>query len=160
MQHINRIFFTLMLAALTTVILAAPRQALAADVAQIERDAIAALAKLYDTTPAAKVLGDKAKAILVFPSILKAGLIIGGQGGNGALFVDGKVVGFYNTAAASYGLQAGAQEFAYAMFLMTDAAIESVKKADGWEVKGGTVREGRPSHCASQQPLTNYSRLR
>ena len=138
MQRINQTFFTLMLAALTTVILAAPRQALAAaDVAQIERDAIAALAKLYDTTPAAKVLGDKAKAILVFPSILKAGLIIGGQGGNGALFVDGKVVGFYNTAAASYGLQAGAQEFAYAMFLMTDAAIESVKKADGWEVGVG-----------------------
>ena len=137
MQRINRTFFTLMLAALTTVIVAAPRQALAADMAQIERDAIAALAKLYDTTPAAKVLGEKAKAILVFPSILKAGFIIGGQGGKGALFVDGKVVGFYNTAAASYGLQAGAQEFAYAMFLMTDAAIDSVKKADGWEVGVG-----------------------
>jgi len=137
MQRIIRTGFTLMLAALTTVILAAPRQALAADVAQIERDSIAALAKLYETTPAAKALGDKAKAILVFPSILKAGLIIGGQGGNGALFVDGKVVGFFNTAAASYGLQAGAQEFAYAMFLMTDAAIESIKKADGWEVGVG-----------------------
>jgi lipid-binding SYLF domain-containing protein len=137
MQHISRTFFTLMLAALTTVILAAPRQALAADVAQIERDAKAALAELYATTPAAKALGDKAKAVLVFPSILKAGLIIGGQGGNGALFVDGKVTGFFNTAAASYGLQAGAQEFAFAMFLMTDAAIESIKKADGWEVGVG-----------------------
>ncbi|MBK6509345.1 MAG: lipid-binding SYLF domain-containing protein [Haliea sp.] len=137
MQRISRTVFTLLMAALTTAFLATPHPAQAADVAQIERDAIAALAKLYDTTPAAKVLGDKAKAILVFPSILKAGLIIGGQGGNGALFVDGKVVGFYNTAAASYGLQAGAQEFAYAMFLMTDSAIESVKKADGWEVGVG-----------------------
>ena len=137
MQRISRTFLTLMLAALATVILAAPRQAMAADVAKIERDAKAALEELYATTPAAKVLGDKAKAILVFPSILKAGLIIGGQGGNGALFVDGKVVGFFNTAAASYGLQAGAQEFSYAMFLMTDAAIESVKKADGWEVGVG-----------------------
>jgi len=134
MQRINRTVFTLMLAALATVVLAAPRQALAADVAQIERDSIAALAKLYDTTPAAKVLGEKAKAILVFPSILKAGLIIGGQGGNGALFVDGKVVGFYNTAAASYGLQAGAQEFAYAMFLMTDEALGYLNKSEGWEV--------------------------
>ncbi len=137
MQRISRTFFTLILAALTTAILAAPHQALAADVVKIERDAKAALAELYASTPAAKVLGDKAKAILVFPSILKAGFIVGGQGGNGALFVDGKVVGFYNTAAASYGLQAGAQEFAYAMFLMTDAAGESLKKADGWEVGVG-----------------------
>jgi lipid-binding SYLF domain-containing protein len=137
MQRISRTFLTLMFATLTTVILAAPGQALAADTAKIERDSKAALAELYASTPAAKALGAKAKAILVFPSILKAGLIIGGQGGNGALFVDGKVAGFYNTAAASYGLQAGAQEFAYAMFLMTDAAIESIKKADGWEVGVG-----------------------
>jgi lipid-binding SYLF domain-containing protein len=137
MQRISRILFTLILAALTTAILAGPRQALAADVAKIERDAKAALAELYATTPAAKVLGEKAKGVLVFPSILKAGLIIGGQGGNGALFVDGKVVGYYNTAAASYGLQAGAQEFAYAMFLMTDAAGESLKNRDGWEVGVG-----------------------
>ena len=137
MHRINRTLLTFMFTVLTTVIIAAPRAAMAADVAKIERDAKAALAELYAKTPAAKVLGDKAKAILVFPSILKAGLIIGGQGGNGALFVDGKVVGFFNTAAASYGLQAGAQEFAYAMFLMTDAAIESMKKADGWEVGVG-----------------------
>ena len=137
MNRVSRIFLNLMLATLTAVILAGPRQTLAADTAKIERDAREALAELYKTTPAAKVLGDKAKAILVFPSILKAGLIIGGQGGNGALFMDGKVAGFFNTAAASYGLQAGAQEFAYAMFLMTDAAIESIKKADGWEVGVG-----------------------
>lgn len=128
---------SILFATVMAVTLAQPGRALAADVAKIEADAKAALAELYATTPAAKVLGDKAKAVLVFPSILKAGLIIGGQGGNGALFVDGKVVGFFNTAAASYGLQAGAQEFAYAMFLMTDAAIESLKKADGWEVGVG-----------------------
>jgi len=137
MNQVMRTCFTLILAALTTAILAGSRPALAADVTKIEQDAKAALADLYESTPAAKVLGEKAKAVLVFPSILKAGLIIGGQGGNGALFVDGKVVGFFNTAAASYGLQAGAQEFAYAMFLMTDAAIESIKKADGWEVGVG-----------------------
>jgi lipid-binding SYLF domain-containing protein len=111
--------------------------ALAADTAKIERDAREALNELYATTPVAKELGAKAKAVLVFPSILKAGLIIGGQGGNGALFVNGKVAGFYNTAAASYGLQAGAQEFAYAMFLMTDAAMATLKERDGWEVGVG-----------------------
>ena len=112
-------------------------QAFAADTAAIERDAKAALAKLYETTPKAKMLGEKAKAILVFPSILKAGLIIGGQGGNGALLVDGKAVAYYNIAAASYGLQAGAQTFGYAMFLMTDSARSYMDKSDGWEVGVG-----------------------
>jgi len=109
----------------------------AADTAAINRDAQAALQKLYETTPKAKMLGEKAKAILVFPSILKAGLIIGGQGGNGALIVGGKTVAYYNIAAASYGLQAGVQEFGYAMFLMTDTARASLDSSDGWEVGVG-----------------------
>lgn len=112
-------------------------QAFAADKSAIERDSKAALAKLYKTVPVAKMLGQKAKAVLVFPSILKAGLIVGGQGGNGALLVDGKVVGYYNIAAASYGLQAGVQEFGYAMFLMTDSARSYLDKSDGWEVGVG-----------------------
>ena len=128
---------TILFAALVAVLLVSPQLALTADKAEIERDATAALQKLYATTPAAKALGEKAKAVLVFPSILKAGLIIGGQGGDGALFIDGKIAGFYRTAAASYGLQAGAQEFSYAMFLMTDAAGESLKKSDGWELGVG-----------------------
>ncbi len=128
---------TLLITVVTTIILIAPRPAMAADMAAIERDSKAALAKLYETTPAAKMLGEKAKAILVFPSILKAGLIIGGQGGNGALLVDGKAVAYYNIAAASYGLQAGVQEFGYAMFLMTDSARSYMDKSDGWEVGVG-----------------------
>jgi lipid-binding SYLF domain-containing protein len=109
----------------------------AADTAAINREAQTALQTLYEKTPAAKVLGEKAKAILVFPSILKAGLIIGGQGGNGALIVGGKSVAYYNIAAVSYGLQAGAQEFGYAMFLMTDAARAYLDKSEGWEVGVG-----------------------
>ena len=128
---------TLLIALVVTVILTVPQPAIAADAAAIERDAQAALAKLYETAPAAKKLGEKAKAVLVFPSILKAGLIIGGQGGNGALFEDGKTVGFYNIAAASYGLQAGVQEFGYAMLLMTDAARKYLDTSEGWEVGVG-----------------------
>jgi len=109
----------------------------AADTAAINRDAQTALQKLYETNPAAKTLGEKAKAVLVFPSILKAGLIIGGQGGNGALIEGGKTVGYYNIAAASYGLQAGVQEFGYAMFLMTDAARKYLDSSEGWEVGVG-----------------------
>ncbi len=137
MKEVIRFPSTFILALVTLFVLAAPRQALAADAAEIERDARAALAKLYETTPAAKALGEKAESILVFPSILKAGLIIGGQGGNGALLVDGKVEAFYRIAAASYGLQAGAQEFSYVMFLMTEAARETLNGNDGWEVGVG-----------------------
>ena len=76
-------------------------------------------------------------AILVFPKIVKGGLIIGGQYGQGALRVGGKTYGYYSTTAASYGLQAGAQTFGYAMFLMTDDAVEYMKKSEGWEVGVG-----------------------
>jgi len=137
MKKLIRFISTLLIALIATVISAVPHRAIAADAAAIEQDAKIALTRLYDATPAAKKLGEKAKAILVFPSILKAGLIIGGQGGNGALFVDGKTVGYYNIAAASYGLQAGVQEFGYAMFLMTDAARAYLDKSDGWEVGVG-----------------------
>ena len=122
---------------LISALLLFPALCQAADTAAIKRDAQAALKTLYDTTPKAKMLGEKAKAVLVFPSILKAGLIIGGQGGNGALFVDGKAVAYYNIAAASWGLQAGAQEFGYAMFLMTDAARKYLDSSEGWEVGVG-----------------------
>ena len=137
MTRIIRTTLTMLYAAFTMVLMVGPGDAIAADAAEIEADARSALAKLYETTPAAKALGEKAEAVLVFPNILKAGLIIGGQGGNGALFVNGKVEGYYNIAAVSYGLQAGAQEFGYAMFLMTDVAREAINSNDGWEVGVG-----------------------
>ena len=137
MKNQIRTISALLIALIVTVILTVPQPATAADAAAIERDSKNALAKLYETTPAAKTLGEKAKAMLVFPSILKAGLIIGGQGGNGTLFEDGKTVAYYNISAASYGLQAGVQEFGYAMFLMTDAARKYIDKSGGWEIGVG-----------------------
>jgi lipid-binding SYLF domain-containing protein len=90
------------------------------------------LLKLYEKTPAARELAKVAKGILVFPDIVKGGLIIGGQYGEGALRVGGKTAGYYNTAALSYGLQAGAQSFGYALFFITDGIIERVKAEIGW----------------------------
>jgi lipid-binding SYLF domain-containing protein len=109
----------------------------AAGAREISSSARAALSKLYASNPAAKTLGQKAKGILVFPSILKAGFIVAGQGGNGAMFKGGKTVGYYRTAAASYGLQAGAQKFGYALFFMTDSALAYLNKSGGWEVGSG-----------------------
>jgi len=117
--------------------LTAPPQALAESGAGLQEDAEAALKKLYEHTPSAKLLGEHAKAILVFPSIVKGAFIVGAQYGQGVLFERGKRVGFYNSVAASYGFQAGVDAFAYALFLMKDAAVKYLDKSDGWEIGVG-----------------------
>lgn len=116
--------------------LAGTRAAIAAD-AQLDADAKAGLESLYQSSPAAKALGAQAKAILVFPKVLKAGFVIGAQAGDGALLQGGATVGYYNIAAASYGLQAGVQSFGYAMFLMTDSAVEYLRTTSGFELGVG-----------------------
>jgi len=106
--------------------------------AEINQNAATALQELYRSMPFAKTLVPKAKAILVFPYVYKAGFIVGGQSGNGvALSPAGVPLGYFNISAASYGLQAGAQKFSYALFVMTDEAIEYMKKTEGWEVGVG-----------------------
>ena len=104
---------------------------------ELDKEADIALEKLYRTSPASKKLATQANGILVFPSITKAGLLIGGQYGKGVLRVDGKTTGYYKSTAVSYGLQAGAQTFGYAMFLMTPEAMEYLDTSDGWEVGVG-----------------------
>jgi len=115
----------------------ATNAAFAATAAELSRDAASALQSLYAKVPAAKAIGAKANAILVFPKVTKAGLGVGGQFGEGALLKGGKAVAYYNTAGASIGLQAGAQTFGYAMFFMTDKALQALDKADGFEVGVG-----------------------
>ena len=105
--------------------------------AQLSKDSLAALNTLYARVPAAKALGAKAVAILVFPKVTKAGLVIGGQYGEGALLKGGKAVVFYNTTGASYGLQAGVQTYGYALFLMNDKAVKSLDATQGFEVGVG-----------------------
>ncbi|MBU6459293.1 MAG: lipid-binding SYLF domain-containing protein [Proteobacteria bacterium] len=96
-----------------------------------------ALQILYQTNPVASVIARKAKAILVFPKIIKAGLIVGGSYGEGVLYQNSRVAGYYNSVSASWGLQAGAQTYGYAVFLMNDKAIKYLNKTDGWEIGVG-----------------------
>ena len=125
----------LLLSAAGTLGLALPA---AADSArQISNDGAIALRKLYASEPHARNLGAKAKAILVFPRIVKAGLLIGGQSGDGVLMEGGRTAGFYNLSAASFGLQAGAQTFSYALFFMNTAALAYLDKSDGWSIGSG-----------------------
>ncbi len=111
--------------------------AVAASAATINSDADAALANLYRELPSARQLAKKAKAILVFPSVVKGGLMIGGQYGEGALRKRSKTVGYYSLAAASYGLQAGVQNFGYVLFFMSNSALKYLEKSNGWEVGVG-----------------------
>ena len=124
-----------LLAALVVSLGAPP--SFAADRAELESDAAHALQNLYASDPTAKLLGSKARAILVFPHIVKAGFMFGGQVGDGVLTKNGAVAGYYNSLAASYGLQAGLQVFGYALFLMNDKAVGYLDKSDGWELGVG-----------------------
>lgn len=108
-----------------------------ANAAQIDREVDAALHELYQTTPSARTLAAKARGILVFPNVVKAGFIGGAEYGKGAMRRGGKTTGYYNIVAGSYGLQAGVQAFGYAMFFMNDAAITSLNSAKGLEVGVG-----------------------
>jgi lipid-binding SYLF domain-containing protein len=105
---------------------------------QLEQDARAALNALYATSPHAKELAARADSVLIFPSVFKAGLLLGGSGGNGVLFsADGQVLGHYNASSLSWGLQAGAQSYSEAMFLMTPAAKQYLDSSEGWSVGMG-----------------------
>ena len=114
-----------------------PAAAPAATAAEIDRDSRAALASLYKKVPGAKALGDKAVAVLVFPSIVKGGFIVGGQYGDGALRKGGKTTAYYRSLAGSYGFQAGVQAFGYVLFFMDDASLQYLDKTEGYEVGVG-----------------------
>jgi lipid-binding SYLF domain-containing protein len=108
--------------------------ATAASAGEIDQSVSAALEKLYAKYPTAKMLAQGAKGVLVFPSMVKGGFIVGGQYGEGALRKGSKTVAYYNSIAASYGLQAGLQKYGYALFFMTDDSLGYLDKSDGWEV--------------------------
>jgi lipid-binding SYLF domain-containing protein len=117
-----------------TVALLSQRTAVADDLTSESR---AALRQLVAQNPAAARVKSKAVAVLVFPDVVKAGFIIGAQGGKGVLFVQGKPDGRYRTIAASYGLQAGAQKYGYVLFFMNQRALDWIKQTHGWEIGTG-----------------------
>jgi lipid-binding SYLF domain-containing protein len=78
-----------------------------------------------------------AKGVLIFPEIVKAGLLVGAAGGKGVLRVNGETEGYFRSTAVSYGLQAGVSTFGYVMFLMDDDSVDYVRSTAGWEVGVG-----------------------
>lgn len=147
MTYFRRIFpLPTLLAVLALAIGTISNPANAATAEDLNRDAAQALQTLYKTNPIAAEISKKAKAVLVFPNIVKAGLIFGGAYGEGVLMKDSKVTAYYNSVTASWGWQAGATSYAYAMFLMSNKAVQYLDKSKGWEIGVGptvvVVNEG------------------
>jgi len=115
-----------------TALIAAPDAR--ADAAKIDREVAKALRDFRDNVPPkAQRFVAKAKGMLVFPSVVKAGIGIGGEYGEGALLVGGKTVDYYSVAGASIGLQLGAQARSQVILFMTPKALADFRKSKGWK---------------------------
>jgi lipid-binding SYLF domain-containing protein len=95
-----------------------------------------AMSRLYTSVKGSRELISKAQGVLVFPSVLQAGFIIGAQHGDGALRVGGGTVGYYSTTSGSVGLTAGAQSKAIFFLFMTSDALAQFRNSKGWTVAG------------------------
>ena len=109
----------------------------AATAADLDTEANQTLQTLYRVNPAALAMSKSAKATLVFPKILKAGLVFGGSYGEGVLVDHGHANEYYNSVSASWGWQLGAESYSYVVFLMTDKAVHYLSETRGWEVGVG-----------------------
>ncbi|MPV55378.1 hypothetical protein CFB46_13870 [Burkholderia sp. HI2761] len=103
----------------------------------IDASVDATLSRMYSTVKGSRELVAKSRGVLVFPEVLQAGFIVGGQSGNGALRVGGSTVGYYNTSSLSVGLQAGAQSKAIVFLFMTQQALDEFRNSDGWAAGAG-----------------------
>lgn len=147
MINIRRSLHSLILVAATTLSLGAiSGRAIAATAEDLDKDAAQALQTLYKTSPIAADMAKQARAILVFPKIVKAGLVFGGSYGEGVMKKGSTVAGYYNSVSASWGWQAGAESYGYVVFLMNDKAVKYLAKSKGWEFGVGptvvVVNEG------------------
>ena len=134
MNAIRRNFFNIILVTAASLSLGITSiSATAATAEDLDKEATQALQTLYKTNPVAAEIARHAKAVLVFPKIIKAGLVFGGSYGEGVLQKGGTTAGYYNTVSASWGWQAGAESYGYVVFLVNDKAVKYLEKSKGWE---------------------------
>jgi lipid-binding SYLF domain-containing protein len=137
MTHIRRNILAIFMMVAVLSIGAFSGSANAASAEEIRTKASISLQKLYKTNPVAHNISKHAKAVLVFPSIVKAGLVFGGAYGEGVLYKDTQAVSYYNSVTASWGLQIGAESYGYVVFLMSDSAVRYLDRSEGWEIGVG-----------------------
>jgi lipid-binding SYLF domain-containing protein len=130
----------------------------------------ASLLDLYRAAPGAQALVERAKGVLVFPSITKAGFIAGAEYGQGALRVNGRTEGFYSLTAGSLGLTAGVQETAQVILFNTDESLKQFRESNGWtagadasvallKIGAGGVIDTRTANSPVQAIVYNTSGL-
>jgi lipid-binding SYLF domain-containing protein len=130
---------------------------------QIDAEVNGALDRLYQQEPGSRQIMQQAKGVLVFPSVFKAGFVVGGEYGEGALRVGGRTIDYYSASAGSFGLQAGAQEKAIYLLFMTDQALAQFRQSSGWEVGADAnvalVNRGASGSVSTetlQRPVVGY----
>lgn len=104
-----------------------------ASAASIDADANVTLERFYKEVSSGKELVKSAKGVLIFPSVIKAGIGLGGEYGEGALRIKGKTVDYYNTAAASIGFQLGAQKKSIIVIFIQQDALNKFRASSGWK---------------------------
>ena len=137
MMNIRSAFLATALAAATVASVGMIGCAYAATAEDLSKDSNQALQTLYKTNPIAEQISHRAKAILIFPNIVKAGLVFGGAYGEGELLEGSKVEGYFNSVTGSWGFQAGAQSYGYVVFLVTNKAVRYIHESHGWEIGVG-----------------------
>lgn len=111
-----------------------PGAAQAKSAAEINAGVTAARERLFRTRPGSQELYNRASGVLIIPEVVKAGFVLGGAYGEGALLVGGRTDSYWSYAAASIGFQAGGQRTSQALFFMTPTALSQFLRSDGFEV--------------------------
>src|SRR6266508_2427808 len=113
---------------------AAPPRSEAASAAEIDADVDATLRSFESQAQGARELAIKAAGILVFPSVVKAGIGLGGDYGEGLLIIRGRPGGYYNLVSVSFCLQLGVQARSVIIMFMSEEALASFERTYGWKV--------------------------
>ena len=122
-----------LMAAVLMMVSAAADMASAKTAKEIDASVDACLDRFYQQVKDGKEIAGKTKGVLVMPGVIKAGLIVGGEYGEGALRVAGKTVSYYNLAAGSVGLQIGGEARDIIIMFMTDNVLKQFQASKGWE---------------------------
>lgn len=121
-------------------VVAAPVMAAPSTAAEIDAKVDAALERLKRQVRGSDAVLARAHGVLVFAEVLKAGLMIAGEGGEGAMRVGGKTTGYYSIFSGSVGLQAGAQKRDIIMIFLEEGALKRFQDSKGWKAGvDGTV---------------------